>query len=734
MIKLFKNKIFIAAITIVLCLAISGVTMAVATPQSNDPVKLSVDYNTVLTEDFSGVGTNMWANYLSDENPYGATQAHFDLNAKRIATSPASVVRYMFMPHYIMFEEDEDFGEAKYNAGEINVNNDNLKAYVAQCQAYKDAGVRVMFNWGGAVTDEVYKWWGIKNVPDSAGKGTRSAPSDLKQYAEMFAKTLKYLVVDCGLTNVDTVDYHNEISMNNFAVFGDKRIIWVNFLKMCHNELKAIPLDPNQYNGATNLRDYVTIMGVDISHGYNGFEDDWGFGGDINGGLAASFYKYIYDNAKETRVYSNGDQDKHYIDVSGTKSTEWYFDYLSSHLYAGFGDYCESIDGSEVAGGNFTRPGLAKMCADMNKWYPNKFWITEWAGANNTKEFSEDQENTKKLLVANAFEVSVAGQALTHINSGMGATLMWGYWGGYIPTPLSNTQSVIKDYSGKVGESFIVQWNAAGEVGNETAYNANKSKYSSKFKTYEEAKVWGVNSVVPIYGEYGLLMRYVPKTNQSLGTVAKVLKSESSDKTNMRIAAITQTDKNNRQDITFVVESNDGSTGNREFEINVSDTYKNKIFRKFVYEYNATKFTDGVEGCSKYDANMVLNTPVAEGTLASGGKITDSVDASKHYLVIYTTLDEAQQVYFTDSSDVEVVLDKGASHEYSAIKFEGLPENTPVEYSILTGADQASITQDGKLTINSDATSNSWISVKVAATGAGVKTGEAYAISAVYIK
>ena len=51
------------------------------------------------------------------------------------------------MPHYIMFEEDEDFGEAKYNAGEINENNHNLKAYVAQCQAYKDAGVRVMFNW-----------------------------------------------------------------------------------------------------------------------------------------------------------------------------------------------------------------------------------------------------------------------------------------------------------------------------------------------------------------------------------------------------------------------------------------------------------------------------------------------------------------------------------------------------------------------------------------------------------
>ena len=722
MIKFFKNKIFIAAITIVLCLAISGVTMAVATPQSNASVTLSVDYNTVLTEDFSGVGANMWANYLSDENPYGATQAHFDLNAKRIATSPASVVRYMFLPTYIMFEEDEDFGEAKYNAGEINYNNDNLKAYVAQCQAYKGAGVRVMFNWGGAVTDEVYKWWGIKNVPDSAGKGTRSAPRDLEKYAEMFAKTLKYLVVDCGLTNVDTVNYHNEISMNNFAVFGDKRIIWVNFLEMCHNELKAIELDPAQYNGANNLREYVTIMGVDISHGYTGFEGAWGVDGDVNGGLASSFYKYVYDNAKKTTT------------VNGETKTEWYFDYLSSHLYAGFGDYCESIDGSEVAGGNFTKPGLAKMCADMNKWYPNKFWITEWAGANNSKEFSASQANEKALLAANAFEVSIAGQALTHINSGMSATLMWGYWGGYMPAPLSNTQSVDKDYSGNAGESFIVQWNAAGEVGNETAYNANKSKYSSKFKTYDEAKVWGVNSVVPIYGEYGLLMRYVPKTNQSLGTVASVLKSESSDKTNMRIAAITQTDKNNRQDITFVVESNDGGEGNREFEINVSDTYKNKTFRKFVYEYNATKFTDGVEGCSKYDANMVLNTPVAEGTLASGGKITDSVDASKHYLVIYTTLDEAQQVYFTNASDVEVVLDKGASHTYSDIKFEGLADSTDVEYSILTGADKATITQNGVLTINDNAASNSWISVKVAATGAGVKTGEAYAISVVYIK
>ena len=721
MIKFFKNKIFIAAITIVLCLAISGVTMAVATPQSNASVTLSVDYNTVLTEDFSGVGTNMWANYLSDENPYGATQAHFDLNAKRIATSPASVVRYMFMPHYIMFEEDPDFGEAKYNAGEININNDNFKAYVAQCKAYKDAGVRVMFNWGGAVTENVYKWWGIKNVPDSAGKGTRSAPSDLEQYAKMFAKTLKYLVVDRGLTNVDTVNYHNEITYNNFAVFGDKRIIWVNFLEMCHNELKKIALDPAQYNGANNLRDYVTIMGVDVSHGYTGFEGDWGVDGDVNGGLASSFYKYVYDNAKKTTT------------VNGQATTEWYFDYLSSHLYAGFGDYCESIDGSGVAGGNFTKPGLAKMCADMNKWYPNKFWITEWAGANNSKEFSASQANEKALLAANAFEVSIAGQALTHINSGMGATLMWGYWGGYIPASISNTQSVKKDYSGQAGESFIVQWNAACEAGNSVAYEANKNTKYKKLSA-DSAANWGVNSVVPIYGEYGLLMRYVPKTNQSLGTKASVLKSESSDKTNMRIAAITQTDKNNRQDITFVVESNDGGEGDRNFEINVSDTYKNKTFRKFVYEYNATKFTDGVEGCSKYDANMVLNTPVAEGTLASGGKITDSVDASKHYLVIYTTLDEAQQVYFTNASDVEVVLDKGASHTYSDIKFEGLADSTDVEYSILTGADKATITQNGVLTINSDAKSNSWISVKVAATGDGVKTGEAYAISVVYIK
>lgn len=722
MIKFFKNKIFIAAITIVLCLAISGVTMAVATPESNASVTLSVDYNTVLTEDFSGVGANMWANYLSDENPYGATQAHFDLNAKRIATSPASVVRYMFMPHYIMFEEDEDFGEAKYNEGIINTENDNFKAYVAQCQAYKDAGVRVMFNWGGAVTDNVYKWWGIKNVPDPVGKGNRSAPRDLEQYAKMFAKTLKYLVVDCGLTNIDTVNYHNEVTWHNFAVFGDKRIIWVNFLEMCHNELKAIALDPEQYNGATNLREYVTIMGVDISQGTTGFEGDWGVDGDVGVQYASSFFKYVYDNAKKTTT------------VNGETTTEWYFDYLSSHLYAHFDGYSESIDGKEVAGANFTRPGLARMCADMNKWYPGKFWVTEWAGASNSKTFSASQENAKALLTANAFEVSVAGQALTHINSGMGATLMWGYWGGFITGPINNTQSVIKDYSGQAGESFIVQWNAAGELGNETAYNANKSKYSSKFKTYEEASVWGVDSVVPLYGEYGLLMRYVPKTNKSLGTKASVLKSESSDKTNMRIAAITQTGKNNRQDITFVVESNDGGEGNREFEINVSDTYKNKTFRKFVYEYNATKFTDGVEGCSKYDANMVLNTPKSEDTLASGGKITDSVDASKHYLIIYTTLDEAQQVYFEDASDVEVVLDKGASHDYSDIKFEGLEDNTDVEYSILTGADKATITQEGVLTINSNATSNSWISVKVAAKGEGVKTGEAYAISVVYIK
>lgn len=277
-------------IGIVLCLAISGVVIADSMPRTPVTTKLKIDYNTVVCDNYVGVGANSWISDLSNQSKelMGMTQAHFDLNAKRMATVSAASVRIMFMPHYVMFLDDADKGEEKWNDGQLNYNSDTYKSFVAQCKAHKDAGTRVMLNWGGAVKAEVVDWFGIDDVPDEQG-GTRTAPDNLDAYADNLAELVYHLRAVEGLTNVDIINFHNEVSMNNFATFGDKRVIWVKMLELTHKALKD-----------KGIRDDLTIIGVDIATNY-GFEGEYGLdASDPNGG--PDFYKYVYENAKDPKT------------------------------------------------------------------------------------------------------------------------------------------------------------------------------------------------------------------------------------------------------------------------------------------------------------------------------------------------------------------------------------------------------------------------------------------------
>lgn len=675
--KIFKNKIFISVCCVILCLVLSSVVLAEVIPTLPKNVTLNVEWDNVIRDEFVGSGANSWVVDLCDESEskLGMTEAHADLNFKRIATIPAACVRYYFQANYVMYLDDADAGEAKWNAGDLNFESDTYKGFVAACRTYKDVGTRVIFNWGSYVPAKVAKWFGIDNVPDEKN-GRRSAPDNLEVYAENMAKTLYQLRVVEGLTNIDVVNYHNEITYSDFATFVDKKVIWIKWLELAHKALKKY-----------GLRDQVTVLGLDSADGY-GFDGYYGED-EKDPWKSAEFYKYVSENAKDP--------------VTGEK----YYDGLSIHIYLNSGRPTRQID-TRTNPVNGYVGGAKHNYENVLKWFPD-MWLTEWG--NSTADKKSDPEGWE-WSHKNSYEVSRAGQFIAQANAGFQASFQWGYFGGLFPEGFSHIESYSEDVNAANPEAakFQILWNSPSSDG--TA-GGNR----------------GYDKVSRGFGEMGLLFRYVPRTNSDLNTVAKVVSSTSSSD-DVRIAAFTSetSGQNARKDVTIVVETNENS-GKKNYEINIAKEYQGLKFKKYVFEYPEGYFVSG-EGGSTYDANAVLNPGVSVSV--SDGKITDSVD-DKHYMIVYSTLDEAQQVYFEKPTDVQQYVAPGGQFKYSTIKFEGFENDPQVKYTIKTGSEYASIDQNGVLKVNDNAPEGKWISVKVAAEGENVKTNEAYAIALVKI-
>ena len=604
-------------------------------------INVQIDYENLIQEDYVGFGGNSWNSDLSREGVefLGMTDAHFDLNAKRIAATQPAMMRIMIMPHYLMFLDDPDKGEAKWNAGVLNFESSYMRSFFKYAEAYKNAGTEILLNYGGAVISDVVDWYGITGAPDSNG-GTRSCPDNL----EAFARNLRLLLEECyrrDLYNINAINFHNEISWENYSTYGDKRIYWVKMLELCHKELKA-----------AGLRDKVKIMGVDIADN-GGFEGEFGLG-NPNNILGAEAFKYVYDNAKDP--------------VTGEK----YYDQLSIHIYMRHDCDIWNLD------------TLKRMMNNMYDCY-GSMWMTEFATYSSDAKPDNFAKCPERLpwFISNSFEVSRAAQMWAHANSGFAVSLHWYYFGGYIPKPICNYQ--------RTDEEIYLYYNM---------WNCPSDKALSG----------GVDKVSTTFGELSLLMRYVPKHSK----VLKVTAPED----DLHITAFETRDG---KDISIVVETNKGDAKN--ISVNLGK-FANRTFRKHIYKYPCD--INSPESVNQYDANAIV--PVGEEITVVNGNIEDSFDGG-HYLAVYTTLPQAQQVCLENPALIQQEIKAGESVGFGKIFTVGL-ETDDVSYSIITG--NGSISADGIYTADKDAKAGDFISVKIASADKNAKH-EAYAVALIKI-
>lgn len=605
-------------------------------------ININIDNSCIIQDDYIGFGVNNWSSDLSQEgkNKLGMTEAHFLLNAKRIETVRPAMVRIMVMPHYLMFLDDPDKGESKWNSGELNFESSYIQSFFKHAFVYKKSGTEIMLNWGGAVAEEVTDWYGITGVEDGSA-GTRSAPNNL----EAFAKNLRIFLEECfkrGVTNITSLNFHNEISYLNYSTYGDKRIYWVKMLEYCHKELKQ-----------AGIRDKVTIMGVDIAtnHGFHGE-----FGLETNPPLHAEAFKYIYDNAKDS------------------KTGEKYYDAMSAHIYLRHDREVWNLE------------KLKQMTDNMYKYYGN-VWMTEFAtySSDSKPEYFSNCSDRFKWFTSNSFEVSRAAQMWVHANSGFPVSLHWYFYGGYIPAPIYNYQ-----YTDEKKYLYYNMWNCPSD----------------------KAHLGGAERVSTTFGELGLLMRYIPKHS-------KVLKS-CVDSTDAHITAFSTSDN---KDVSIVVEVNKGY--NKEILLNLGE-YSNNLFRRHIYEYPDD--INSEKAVNQYDANALL--PVGIPIKVKDGKIRDFI-GDGHYLIVYTTLPEAQQVYFKNPEKVASSVKNGESIALTPIETFGLNGDCSVKYSIIYG--KGTIADNGLYTADNGTKPGDIIAVKVQSDSKNALE-EAYAIALIEIK
>lgn len=590
---------------------------------------IKINYGDIIQDNYIGFGSNNWNCDLCDEGKayLGMQDAHFDLNAKRIATTQPAMMRISFMPYYLMFLDEPDSGEQKWNAGILNFESSYMQSFFKHAKAYKKAGTEIMINWGYAVCEKAQDWYAITGVPNSS----RSAPDNL----EAFAKNLRLLLEECfkrGLDNVNTVNFSNEMDYAEYSTYGDKRIYWVKMLELCHKELKA-----------AGIRDKITIMGVDVSENKNNYESEYGL--ENHNTYSAEALKYIYDNAKDPQT------------------GEKYYDFLSIHIYPrGDRVICDLEQ-------------LNKQLKNLYKYYGPMF-VTE-SGIVDHDLLSTF--NNKEWKTSNSFQISRPAQMWAHANNGMGVTLSWYYYGGCMPDPKWYT------YSDETRYLYMHLWNCPSDA----------------------VRCGGVDKVTAGFGEVGLLMRYIPKHS-------KVLKSEvlSED------IHFTAFESNDGLDVTYVVETDKGTS--KAISINLGE-FSNKKFRKHIYKYPAD--INSEESINKYDANAVL--PIGEEIIVEDGVLQDVID-EEHYLIIYTTLPEAQQVYFENPQVVQQEIRVGESIGFGKVNTVGLNGNNSVSYSIISG--RGTISQDGIYTANNGVKVGDFVSVKVKSTDSSAKY-EAFAVA-----
>ena len=586
--KMISQKI-ISVITVLVLLSVTLFgTFSLTAAAEERKRTVSVNTSSVIQEDFWGNGNNLWTySYYA-----GMNDAYNLINVNRTDINQPKIMRMMFMPQWLTYtDRTPEEQQAAWEAGDYKWDSVDTVNFFKKVKMYQESGTVVQFNMGGRCSKDtkMNEWFPVKdsfvvfNGTQQEAK-TRGAPANLKAFAKATAAVF-VKAKSMGITNMTRLSFYNEVAYFTFEAFFDKRVYWVEMIKLVHEELKAAGFR----NKGTE--DYVYIDGTESA-------------GFISDSMISDFHDYIYEHLRD----ENGDP---------------IFDTISNHQYM-----------------VVTIEKYKKDSEDIVKRYSDTpIFNTE--GAGKSQQANSDNTNGEYNL---SYGVNDSSVCLMIANGGFAGNALWYESAEYLGDPFYLEQSGRK----------MCNW---------------------------EFPTRGTFDVGENNAQRGLFYRYVDAHS-------KVYKTASSDDD---IYAASFANKDNKYSV--FAEFDYGKSGVSR-EITVEFTGNNVPADGTVFERHIYVFPDKKEGQDLPDSDDPSYYRDADGNTVGGGnaiipvtdkkltvsngKIVDNEIGDKHYLVLYTMLDEQTQIEVnTNTQTVDYRANKTTKQgTFEGIEFPTAPNGT----------------------------------------------------------
>ena len=203
---------------------------------NSDNIKFAVNTNSVICDDFYGVGANVLPMQFMPENlETGYNEVYWALERERILKAKPNVVRMWFQPDWLATNYED------YKNGNYDFECQKMQSVYKWLDVLKEAGSEVEFNFGWKVSSYAQEWFSFPGVE----KKRNSAPRELDLFAKCCGVTLNELINNRGYDNIKYLTFYNEpdyagnsLAFGDFCVEGfDRKDYWKMMLVSCRKEI-----------------------------------------------------------------------------------------------------------------------------------------------------------------------------------------------------------------------------------------------------------------------------------------------------------------------------------------------------------------------------------------------------------------------------------------------------------------------------------------------------------------
>lgn len=259
--------------------------------------KFSVDINSVICNNFYGIGANVLPMSFMPENlQSGYNEVYWALERERIIKAKPNVVRMWFQPDWLATNYDD------YKNGKYDFECQKMQSVYKWLDVLKEATTEIEFNFGWKVSSYAQEWFSFPGVENKRN----SAPRELDLFAKCCGVTLNELINNRGYDNIKYLTFYNEpdyagnsLNFGDFCVDGDRKDYWKEMLLSCRAEIDKYGLE------------YIKMWGCECS-GAVADQRDWAnYFSDVKeldcftthkyqhvSGIDVAYDKYIEDTAK----------------------------------------------------------------------------------------------------------------------------------------------------------------------------------------------------------------------------------------------------------------------------------------------------------------------------------------------------------------------------------------------------------------------------------------------------